>query len=91
MHGNAFRILSDKDHRSIVASGRFDLWALKTPDFKPEDLKPEAKKAIMDLEATVTADHVWDKQWENARLDSKTGLWNGKGKDYQSQWWVIDL
>jgi len=70
MHGNAFRILSDKDHRNQVAAGRFDLWALKTPDFKPEDLKPEAKRAILDLEATVTADHAWDKKWSNARLDS---------------------
>jgi hypothetical protein len=77
MHGNAFRVLLDKEHTANVPTGRFDLWAVKTPDFKPEDLKPEPKKAIMELNAIVTANHIWDKQWSNARLDSPTGLWNG--------------
>jgi hypothetical protein len=45
----------------------------------------------MELGATVTANHVWDKKWSNARLDSPLGLWNGKGQDYTAQWFAVDL
>ena len=91
MHGNAFRVLLDKEHFATAPAGRFDLWAVKTPDFRPEDLKPEPKKAIMELNAIVTANHIWDKEWSNGRLDSPTGLWNGKGQDYTNQWFAVNL
>lgn len=61
MHGNAFRVLLDKEHhQGSGPTGRFDLWAVKTPEFKPLDLKPEPKKAIMELGATVSANHKWN-------------------------------
>lgn len=77
MHGNAFRVLLDQQHHaSHGPTGRFDLWAVKTPDFKAPELKPEPKKAIMELGATVTGNHKWDNKWANARLDATTGWWN---------------
>lgn len=49
MHGNAFRVLIDKDHKSGSAiQGRFDLWALKTPDFVPEVIIP-VKKVCLEI------------------------------------------
>lgn len=92
IHGNAFRVLLDqKHHAGHGPNGRFDLWAVKTPDFKPEDLKPEPKKAIMELGAIVKGNHKWDDKWANARLDSPTGWWNAEGFDYTAQWWTVDL
>ena len=45
MHGNAFRVLLDKDHKSgsEYFQGRFDLWAVETPDFKPKELEAEVE------------------------------------------------
>jgi hypothetical protein len=56
MNGNAFRVLTDLAHRTGPnCGGRFDLWAVKTPDFKPLDLKPEPARAMMDLKAVFSA------------------------------------
>ena len=41
MNGKIFRVIIDKDHKSgPEIQGRFELWAVKNADFKPEKRKP---------------------------------------------------
>jgi hypothetical protein len=42
---------------------------------------------MMDLGAKFSASSYWSKAWENPRLDSKTGVHNGKGQGGVEQWW----
>jgi len=92
MHGNAFRVIIDKTHKSGAnIQGRFDLWALPAPDFKPADLKPMPKRAMADLNGVFTASSQWDKKWAQPGLDSPTAIYNARGQDYTPQWWAVDL
>jgi hypothetical protein len=90
MHGNAFRVLLDGDHKSGPGiQGRFDLWAIKTPDFVPLDLPLEPQRAIMDLGAKFSSKGAWDGNWKNPRLDSPKGFHNSKADHSPPvpQWW----
>ena len=92
MHGTAFRVILDAKHKTgRDYLGRFDLWALKTPDFVPKDEKPNPKRAIMDLEGKFIASGHYDKDWNNPRLDSKTGIFNPWGRDFSAQTWTVDM
>ena len=90
MTGNAFRILLTHADNHVVGKGthgRFDFWVLPNPEFKPEDLKEAPKMAIMDLGATFTASSSYNGQWNNPRLDSKTGVHTAPGQAAVEQWW----
>ena len=64
MNGKFFRVIMDKDHKtSDHIQGRFDLWAVKNSDFKPEKMKPSPQRAMMDLKAKFTASSYWSKAW----------------------------
>jgi hypothetical protein len=94
MHGNAFRVLLDGDHKSGNGiQGRFDLWAVKTPDFVPLDLPQEPKRAIMDFGASYASSSAWDGNWKNGRLDSSKGfhISRADGNKGVSQWWQVDM
>lgn len=55
--------------------GRFDLWALPAKDdWKPEELKPEPKRALMDLKAEFKASSKYSNSWNDPRLDSPRGI-----------------
>jgi hypothetical protein len=92
MTGNAFRILVDHHNnhifgRSTVA--RFDILVLPSPDFKPlEDLKPQPKRAMMDLGGKFSALNSYDKStWFAPRLDSKRAIWTAKDMNMGPQHW----
>lgn len=88
MNGKFFRVVLDRDHTTGEHyQGRFDLWAIKNPNFKPEKMKQPPKRALMDLGATFTASSYWDNNWKNPRLDSKYGVHNAKGQGSVEQWW----
>jgi hypothetical protein len=73
MNGNAFRIVLEHENNHASGpgtSGKFDLWAVPNPTFKPLELKPEAGRAIIDLGATYSSSSAWDDTWKNPRLDS---------------------
>ena len=44
----------------------------------------------MDLGAKFTAKDTWSAAWNNPRLDSKTGVHTGKGKNHPT-WWQVDM
>ena len=53
MNGKYFRVIIDKDHKSgDHIQGRFDLWAVKNPDYVAPKRKPQPQRAMMDLGAT---------------------------------------
>jgi hypothetical protein len=81
MNGKLFRVIIDKNHKSgNNIQGRFDLWAVKNPDYKPEeDEKDVPKRAMIDLGATYSQSSMWDNNWQKPRLDSKTGFHNARG------------
>jgi hypothetical protein len=76
MNGKLFRVIIDKNHKSgNNIQGRFDLWAVKNPDYKPEE-EVILKRAIMDLGASHNQLTKWDNNWNKPRLDSRTGFHN---------------
>ena len=80
MNGKFFRVLIDKDHKTAnEIQGRFDLWAVKNPDYVPEIVEPVPQRAMIDLGATFSQSSMWSAAWSKPRLDSTTGFHNGKG------------
>ena len=88
VNGNTFRVIIDKAHtKGANIQGRFDLWVVKNPDYKPKEIEAVPKRAMMDLDGVFTASGYWDKNWMKPRLDSRTGVHNAKGTNGVAQWW----
>jgi hypothetical protein len=87
MYGNAFRVVTDvKHHQGSNFQGRFELWADKAEaDWKPLDLKPEPKRALMDMKAVFTPSSFYNNGWKNARLDSRRGIHSKSPTN--AEWW----
>ena len=92
MNGNFFRVIIDKNHKTgPEIQGRFDLLAVKNPDYKPEKLEPVAQGALTQLGATFTQSSAWSNGWRKPKLTSRTGFHSGRGKDNKLFWLQVDF
>jgi hypothetical protein len=87
MNGNFFRVVIDKKHKQgSNIQGRFDLWAVKNEDYKPEKLEPVAQGALTELGATFSQSSAWSNSWKKPKLTSRTGFHSGRGMDSKLFW-----
>lgn len=91
IYGNAFRVITDLKHKQgLHTQGRFELWADKAEaDWKPEELKPEPKRALMDMKSVFSASSYYNKPWSNPRLDSRHGIHSKSPTG--AEWWQVDV